>query len=76
MWISVDASGLAKSSALLFGPLLAWAVLAAVVPGSTWVGGICIGAGLVASLLLGRTLVRGSRQRGVRLLDVRAEVRT
>lgn len=78
--ISVDAAGLAKSSLLLFGPVLAWALCAATLPAVStavgtpaWVDAAAIGAGLAVCLLLGRRLVRGSPDRTRRLLDVRAE---
>lgn len=73
--LSVDASGLAKSSAMLFAPILVWAFCVASLPAAAdWFHAMMIGAGLAVSLVLGRHLVRGDRQRAGRLLDVRAEL--
>lgn len=74
MQVSVDASGLAKSSAMLFSPVLIWALWVALLPPvADWVQATAIVAGLAVSLVLGRHLLRGDRQRTGRLLDVRAE---
>ncbi|MGE0625453.1 MAG: hypothetical protein AB7I04_20035 [Pseudomonadales bacterium] len=68
--ITADASDLTWRSSMLFGPVLGWALCAALLPAASWVGAAATGAGLAVSLLIGHRLVRGGR----RPLDVRAEV--
>ncbi|HEY5646625.1 MAG TPA: SoxR reducing system RseC family protein [Pseudomonadales bacterium] len=75
--LSVAASGLAKSSLMLFGPAPACVLLLAAVPvDGVGMPAAAFGAMLAVSLLLGRLLVRGhgdSPDRAAALLDIRAE---
>lgn len=75
--LSVAASGLAKSSLMLFGPAPACVLLLAAVPvDGVGLPAAAFSAVLAVSLLLGRLLVRGygdSPDRAAMLLDIRAE---